>query len=111
VHLVSLRFALAVLALGFPLAQGLASLVAMTSNFFVNNAFTYRDCRLKGFALLRGFIVFCAICAVGVLANIGTADWLYTGHVIWWGAGLAGALMGAVWNYLLTRDLVWRPAS
>jgi dolichol-phosphate mannosyltransferase len=111
VHLVSLRFALAVLALPFPPAQGLASLIAMTSNFFVNNAFTYRDCRLKGFALLRGFIAFCAICAVGVLANIGTADWLYTGHVTWWGAGLAGALMGAVWNYLLTRDLVWRPAS
>jgi dolichol-phosphate mannosyltransferase len=68
-----LRLALAVFALGFPVAQGVASVAAMTSNFFVNNAVTYRDCRLKGFAQLTGFAAFCAICAVGVLANIGTA--------------------------------------
>ena len=48
-------------------AQIIATLAAMTSNFFLNNELTYRDRRLKGFAMLRGFVLFCLIASVGTL--------------------------------------------
>ena len=46
VHLVTLRLAIAVV--DFTTAQALATAVAITSNFIVNNVLTYRDRRLRG---------------------------------------------------------------
>ncbi|MGA8401341.1 MAG: glycosyltransferase family 2 protein, partial [Stellaceae bacterium] len=38
----------------FAVAQGIATVVAMTTNFLLNNLFTYRDRRLKGWRILSG---------------------------------------------------------
>jgi dolichol-phosphate mannosyltransferase len=108
VHLAVLKLALAGLGLSFPAAQSLATLVAMTSNFFLNNRLTYRDQRLRGLAVVRGLFAFYAICAIGAFSNIGIATWLYSNEPIWWLAGLAGSIVGAVWNYALSSVVVWR---
>ncbi|MEW6640097.1 MAG: glycosyltransferase family 2 protein [Pseudomonadota bacterium] len=108
VHLVTLDLALAVWPGSFTKAQTIAAFVAMTSNFLLNNVLTYRDQRLKGFAILRGLVVFYIVCGVGLLANVGVAFSIYNQRPIWWLAGAAGALMGAVWNYALSSLLVWR---
>jgi dolichol-phosphate mannosyltransferase len=107
VNLVALKLALSA-SLAFGRAQALATLIAMTSNFFLNNAVTYRDQRLSGLAALRGLIGFYAICAIGALSNIGVATLLYHAAPIWWLAGLVGSVIGAVWNYSLSSTLVWR---
>ena len=81
----------------------------MTSNFILNNELTYRDRRLKGAAMLKeGFVLFCLIGSVGVLANIDLASWLYIRRSGWWLAGAAGAIMTALWNYALSTLFVWR---
>ncbi len=108
VHLATLKLGLAALDLAFPAAQTLATVVAMTSNFFLNNFATYRDQRLHGPAMLRGLLMFYAICAIGALSNIGVASWLYANEPVWWLAGLLGSLVGAVWNYSISSVLVWR---
>jgi dolichol-phosphate mannosyltransferase len=107
VHLVALKIAL-VFGLAFPAAQTAATLVALTSNFLLNNVLTYRDKRLRGWAMLRGFIAFSAIGAVGALTNVGLASWLYSEREVWWVAGAAGAVMGALWNYAMSTLFVWR---
>lgn len=107
IHLTILRLALTA-GLAFPTAQSLAVLVAMTSNFFINNQLTYRDKRLNGWGLLKGLAGFCAISSLGAVANIGMATWLYAYQPIWWLAGAAGAIMGAFWNYSMATLLVWR---
>jgi dolichol-phosphate mannosyltransferase len=107
VHLIALKIAL-VFGLAFPPAQTAATLVALTSNFLLNNVLTYRDRRLRGWAMLRGFIAFCAIGAVGALTNVGLASWLYSEREVWWVAGAAGAVMGALWNYAMSTLFVWR---
>jgi dolichol-phosphate mannosyltransferase len=107
VHLIALKLAL-VFGLAFPPAQTAATLVALTSNFLLNNVLTYRDRRLRGWAMLRGFIAFCAIGAVGALTNVGLASWLYSEREVWWVAGAAGAVMGALWNYAMSTLFVWR---
>lgn len=107
VHLAVLRLSLAG-GFGFPSAQTTAVMVAMFSNFFINNQLTYRDKRLHGFGLVRGLAGFCAVSSAGAVANIGMATWLYAQQPVWWLAGAAGAIMGAFWNYSLSTLLVWR---
>ncbi len=108
VHLTTLFIALEVIKVPFAEAQATGALVAMTSNFILNNFLTYRDQRLKGFALLRGLIAFYIVCSVGLLANVGVAFSVYDQEPIWWLAGMAGALMGVVWNYAMSGLFVWR---
>jgi len=108
VHLVALFIALEAFNWPFPEAQAFGALVAMTSNFILNNFLTYRDQRLKGFAILRGLLLFYLVCSVGLFANVGVAFSVYDQEPIWWLAGAAGALMGVVWNYAMSGLFVWR---
>lgn len=108
VHLTTLFIALELIKVPFAEAQAAGAIVAMTSNFVLNNFLTYRDQRLKGFAILRGLIMFYIVCSVGLLANVGVAFSVYDQEPIWWLAGLAGALMGVVWNYAMSGLFVWR---
>ncbi|HEX8484285.1 glycosyltransferase family 2 protein [Sphingomonas sp.] len=86
-----------------------ATAAAMTFNFYLNNALTYRDRRLKGWrALLDGWASFCLVCSVGALANIGIAAFLHDMRDGAWAASaLAGVLVGAVWNYALSSRFTW----
>ena len=95
---------------GFPLAisQAIAVVTAMTFNFALNNLVTYRDRRLTGWRFLRGLLSFYAICSLGAVANVGVASLIYAQRPIWWFAGLAGALVGAVWNYAMSAFFTWR---
>jgi dolichol-phosphate mannosyltransferase len=108
VHLTTLFIALEFFNWPFAEAQALGAFVAMTSNFILNNFLTYRDQRLKGFAILRGLILFYLVCSVGLFANVGVAFSVYDQEPIWWLAGAAGALMGVVWNYAMSGLFVWR---
>jgi dolichol-phosphate mannosyltransferase len=92
----------------FAQAQTAAVLVAMSFNFWLNNWLTYRDKRLKGWGpVLRGWLGFCATCAVGAFANVAVATFLEGRGVFWVLAALAGILVGSVWNYALSSRFVW----
>ncbi len=108
VHLATLFAALEIFDLPFPELQAFGALLAMTSNFILNNFLTYRDQRLRGFAILRGLLLFYLVCSVGLFANVGVAFSVYDQEPIWWLAGAAGALMGVVWNYAMSGLFVWR---
>ncbi len=108
VHLAVLRAALAVPTVNFTKAQAIATVVAMTSNFFLNNLFTYRDQRLRGLRLLRGLLSFYLICAVGAVGNVGIAAYVFAADHVWWLAGIAGAVVGSVWNYAVSSVFTWR---
>jgi dolichol-phosphate mannosyltransferase len=110
IHMAILSLAL-VTGVVFAVAQSIAAVGAMTWNFVLNNLFTYRDQRLSGWRFLTGLIRFQLICAIGAVANVGLAIFIYSGTHIWWLAGLAGVLIGAVWNYAVTSAFVWRPAQ
>lgn len=95
------------MGLTFAPAQAIAAIIAMTSNYLINNEVTYRDRRLRGLRLLVGYLRFCALCGVGLIANVAVADLVDRGVGVWWAATLAGAVFGAVWNYLSTSLAVW----
>ncbi|RKT45430.1 glycosyltransferase family 2 protein [Thiocapsa rosea] len=110
VHMAVLWPMLTLLGTGaFLISQTAATLVAMTSNFFLNNILTYRDMRLRGRQLIWGWLSFVAACSVGALANVGIANYLFQGgHSGWFLSALAGILVGAVWNYAVTAVYTWK---
>jgi len=92
----------------FTTAQAAATIVAITSNFALNNVFTYRDMRLRGWKWLSGWLSFLLACGVGALANVGIASYLFeSSRTTWAFAALAGILVSAVWNYALTAVYTW----
>lgn len=107
VHLLVLN-ALKAAGSGFLPAQITATAVAMISNFILNNEFTYRDRRLTGLSFVAGLLLFCMVCSLGALANVGVAEIAISQVGNWSLAGLAGALMGAVFNFSAATSLVWR---
>lgn len=105
-HLTVLRATL--MAFSFPVSQAIATAVAMISNFSINNALTYRDRRLHGWRFVGGLATFCAVCAVGAIANVRLASLAFEQHYVWWLSGLAGAAASVVWNYAVTSIVTWR---
>ena len=108
VHLGVLWLLNRLLGTSFLIGQAVATLVAMTTNSFLNNVLTYRDMRLRGRQLLWGWFSFVIACSIGAIANVGIATYLFEGDTGWVLSALAGILVGAVWNYAVTAVYTWR---
>ncbi len=94
--------------LGFLQAEIVAVIGAISFNFTLNNIFTYRDRRLRGRKMIAGLFSFFAVCSVGAIANIGIGTWMNGNDGRWWLAGLAGTVVGAVWNFAASSFVTWR---
>jgi dolichol-phosphate mannosyltransferase len=110
VNLAVLNLAVTVFALPNRTALLSAILVAMVSNFFLNNRFTFPDSEDRGrlFAAFR-MAVFISICAVGCFINYSVATFLSEHHqvpILY--ADLIGIAIGTVWNYFGSSTCVWR---
>jgi dolichol-phosphate mannosyltransferase len=95
-------------AVDFAYGQIAATIAAMASNFALNNEITYRSYRYRGLGLIGGFLLFALLCSVGAITNVNIASWLFHSNNRWWVAGLAGGLVGVVWNYAASTTFVWR---
>lgn len=89
-------------------AQAAAVTIAMTSNFWLNNALTFRHQRLRGLAALRGLASFYAACLLGAALNEGVAVAVRQIGGPWLAAALAGVAAGAFCNYALAKRLTWK---
>ena len=110
VHLAVLRTGLHLFDLDFRWAQTLAVLTAILFNYTLNNRTTFADRRRKGLDWWRGLASFYAICGLGALANVGLGSVVFARNHIWWAAGIAGAIIGSVWNFAVSALLTWRKA-
>jgi dolichol-phosphate mannosyltransferase len=108
-HMAVLSLFYLLLGASFLIGTIVATVAAMTFNFFLNNALTYRDARLTGArALFDGWLSFCLVCGVGAIANVGVAAFLHDVHKGEWAiAAVCGVLVGAVWNFALSSRFVW----
>ena len=107
VHLALLYLTLNMAGTPFATAQAAAVIGAMTFNFALNNRFTYRDRQLRGWAWIGGLFSFYLVCSLGAVANVGIGSLVYEQLHGWWIAGIAGAIVGSVWNYVASGWLTW----
>ena len=111
VHLFVLILLFKELGFDFESSQIVATLVAMTSNFALNNVLTYYDRRLFGWAWIRGWFSFALASSIGALANVGIATYLFrVEQTPWLLSAVAGVLVGVVWNYTVTALFTWKRA-
>lgn len=112
-HLAILVPAVSIFGVGFDQAQLGATVVSMFSNYALNNAITYHDVSLKGWRFWFGFVVFAALCSVGIFANVGVASMLHRefAGMLYILPALAGAFITVVWNYVATKFFVWGRAK
>ena len=97
------------LSVSFVAAQTLATLVAATSNFLLNNLLTFRDRRLRGSRLIWGYIKFLSVSAVGILANVSAATVAYEQVVdSVFVATLAGIAIDTVWKFVIANRFIWK---
>jgi len=108
VHLSVLWLFTSVVPETFIVAQIVATIVAMSWNFFLNNSLTYADRKLHGVKLWTGLLGFYVVCSMGGVANISIASMIYEARPAPLIAGLAGALMSSVFNYAVTRIFTWK---
>lgn len=108
VHLAVLNLAHFHNGFNFINAQLVATLVAMTWNFFLNNVLTYAHQRLRGIKLWWGLLSFYAICSLGALANISVAFLVFQTGYSAYIAALSGIIVSSIFNYAVTRLFTWR---
>lgn len=106
-HLISFLIFSHIFSKNFVEAQSLATFVAMVENFLLNNVITFRSRQLHGTQMLTGAIRFVAACSFGAWANIVFARALWQGGVEWYVAGVAGVLLGSVWNLSVSSFITW----
>ncbi|MHB8528499.1 MAG: GtrA family protein [Caulobacteraceae bacterium] len=94
---------------GLPLwiAQACAIILAMVSNFSLNNLITFRDLRLQGKAWWRGLAGFALACGSGAVISQIAAVLLNGAGAPWLASGLGGALIAATWNYWSASRAAW----
>jgi len=108
VHVAVLAICLSLLHFNFVNSQVVATIVSMTTNFLLNNEFTFADKKLKGWRFAFGLLSFYVICSIGAIANVSVASWIFgLDHAVYF-AGILGALMSMVFNYAVSRAITWR---
>lgn len=98
------------LDLPFLLGQSASVLIAMTSNYSLNNVITFREKRLRGRAWFRGLLSFYLACSIGALFNLAAAQLAYKFGVHYILAGLVGTGAGSIFNFLSVDRFTWKTA-
>lgn len=106
-HLLTLLYLVDGQHVHFLTAQIIATFLAMTENFVLNNRITFRDRRLKGKHLLPGILRFAVTCSFGAWANFIFTRALWQSGVEWLVAGFAGIMIASVWNLSVSSFVTW----
>lgn len=104
----SVLYALVWMAMPEKAAYAIGILVSLTTNFMLNRRFTFSYAR--GRSIIKQFLGFASACSVGMAVNY-TTFWIFTDHVPdapLWVASLTGIAAGTLFNFLISRHLVFR---
>jgi len=110
-HLASLLVLTRVGHLHFVPAHVVATFIAMTENFFLNNLITFRSRRLRGLRMIPGAARFLLVCSFGAWANVVFTRALWQSGAQWYLAGFAGIVLGSVWNLSISSLFTWGTQS
>lgn len=108
VYISSLGLLHRIMNIDFTVSTIPAVVIAMTSNFFLNNLITFRGHRLKGAAIIKGLVSFYIACSIGAIISIALSSLLNSYQIIWWFSAGVGIVAGSVWNYVVSSIFTWR---
>lgn len=95
------------LGIQFVYGQIFATYLAMILNFYNNYFITYRNVHIPN-SFVKNLMRFMVICSVGAWLNVFSAFYLNNLAVEWQVAGIFGVFVGSVWNYSISRYVIWK---
>lgn len=107
-HFLFLTIFYKVIQLEFNLALIIAIEVAIIFNYFFNNILTFKDKRIKGIQIILGLFSYNLITLFGGFINFCISNYLIFNGLHWIFSSLIGATAGVLWNYILTKSIIWR---
>ena len=107
VHLVMLNI-LVTQNVGFIVANTLSTMLAMCSNYFLNNYLTFHNIHKLFMERVKGLLKYCFANSFSILANIGVASQFYLSEFSVIASALFGILAGLILNYFLSVSLVFK---
>ena len=81
---------------------------AMTSNYFLNNFFTFNNIHKSYSSKFSGLIKYYIANSLPIFANIGIASQLYFNDYTIYFSVLSGIFAGLILNYFLSRNVVFK---
>ena len=99
-------------ALPIPAAGTLSALIAMGTNFVLNDRITWRDAASTNSSVLLRATKYIVTSLVGIGVNVGVLYVLnHDGHVHYLLANLLGIAAATLWNYAINNVWTWRIKS
>ena len=98
-----------ILDIKFIFSHIISIFIANIFNFILNNSITFSDYKFRGMNMIKGYIKYLLINFVGIMANIGSAGFIYSSfgskavH-----ASLLGVIIEVVFKFSLSKSFVWR---
>ncbi|HDZ79302.1 MAG TPA: glycosyltransferase family 2 protein [Gammaproteobacteria bacterium] len=111
IHMTILTLLFSYFQLDFQLSLVAAILVSMTSNYILNNRYTFREVKLSGSGFFRGLLSFYAVCSIGAAIGFATGVYLYSLSFPWWASGLITTVVSALWNFSMSSIFTWKSAG
>ena len=108
VQLFTIYFLMAISSLAFEQVLPLGVVVAASTNFIINNLFTFRNNKLIGKSFFFGLIKFLLVSSLPIIANIGITSLFYSQLSInTFISQIVGILVVFIWNYAASSKVVW----
>lgn len=107
VHLASLNILLS-FGIEFILGNLCSTLLAMCSNYFLNNYITFHNIHKLFSERLKGLLKYCFANSFSILANIGVASQFYLNDFSAFSSAMLGIMAGLILNYFLSVNLVFK---
>ena len=108
VQLLTIYFLMVVTSFDFEKVLPVGVVIAASSNFTVNNFFTFRSNKLSGKRFYLGLMKFLLVSSLPIIANIGITTLFYSQLSInTFISQIVGILVVFIWNYAASSKIVW----
>mgnify|MGYP001166224958 FL=1 len=108
VQLLTIYFFMSVTSFDFEKVLPVGVVIAATSNFTINNFFTFRTNKLSGKRFYLGLMKFLLVSSLPIIANIGITTLFYSQLSInSFISQIGGILVVFIWNYAASSKIVW----
>lgn len=106
-HIFFLYFIYKMININFLISHFLATLIAIFVNYTLNNILTFYNNNLIGIKWLIGLFNYYVFCAYGIFISFAIAKTILSYELGWFLAGFMGAFTASVWNFTMSKFIIW----
>ena len=107
-HIIALYVFYQLFQINFLLSHLIATFIAIFINYILNNLLTFYNNHLSGLGWLMGLLNYYFLCCYGVFISYSITKTLSEFYFHWFFATLIGAFTASIWNFSISKFLIWK---